>query len=457
MKPVKPVSSDRSSFFAPILTIRHFLTSRCAAVLVGLGVVGALAVLPGLVLDADAEAAIPHAPVRALPVATTRPSPADGYARRRAFTGEVRARRSADLGFDRAARVVSVLVDEGDVVDEGRPLARLETQKLAAERARVAAARKEAEAVLAEMRAGPRASTVEAAREAAADLRAQEELLERKAERRRRLLATNTISDEEYDEVHTLLTSVRARLRGAEDRLAELEEGTRAEQIDAQRARVAQLEASLRRIDLDLEDATLTAPFAGRVLHRHLDEGGVATPGRPVITLVEDRRLEARIGVPPGVALRLEMGGSHAIHVGDVTFEARLLARLPATDERTRTQTVLFELPAEAVAQVVPGQVARLDLEERVPVSGFWLPTSALSRGVRGLWAVYGLEPTPDGDGLLAVRHPVEVLHTDGERAFVRGTLGAEDSVVVGNTERVAPGQRVKPADPELQVARKGE
>lgn len=457
MKPAKPVSSDRSSFFAPILTIRHFLTSRCGAVLLGVGVLGALALLSALVLDADAEASVPRAPVRSLPVATSRPLPADGYARRRAFTGEIRAHRAADLGFDRSARLVAVLVDEGDRVETGRPLARLETQRLEAERARVSAARTEAEAVLAEMRAGPRTSTLEAAREAVADLRAQVELLERKAERRRQLLESNTISDEEYDEVRSLLTSLRARLRGAEDGLAELEEGTRAEQIDAQRARILQLEATLRRIDLDLADATLTAPFAGRVLRRHLDEGSVTTPGRPVITLVEDGRLEAWIGVPPQVALRLQIGGGHAVRVGDLEFEARLLSRLPATDERTRTQTVLFGLPAEAADRVVPGQVARLDLEERVEVSGFWLPTSALSRGVRGLWAVYGLEPTPGGDGLLAVRHPVEVLHTDGERAYVRGTLGAEDSVVVGNTERVAPGQRVTPADPELRVARKGE
>ena len=246
--------------------------------------------------------------------------------------------------------------------------------------------------------------------------------------------------------MRSLLASLKARLRGAEDRLAELVDGTRAERIEAQGARVAQLEAALRRVDLDVRDSTLTAPFAGRILRRHLDEGSVATPGQPVLTLVEDGALEAWIGLPPRTALELADGDEHTVRIAGGAYDASLRARLPRLDAQTRTQTVLFALPAEAASHVVPGQVARLQLEERIDVQGFWLPTSALSRGVRGLWAVYGLRLAKDGEAYQVVRHPVEVLHTEAERAFVRGALDAEVPVVTGNSERVAPGQRVLPA-----------
>jgi hypothetical protein len=92
-----------------------------------------------------------------------------------------------------------------------------------------------------------------------------------------------------------------------------------------------------------------------------------------------------------------------------------------------------------------------------VDVPGLWVPASALTRGVRGLWAVYAVEGALEADpGLtdaegpdaqVAVRHPVEVLHGEAERVLVRGTLDGGSPVIVGNTEKITPGQRVVPIE----------
>ena len=93
----------------------------------------ALAVSAGLACgtpdasDADGEA------TSALLVRADAVKRSEGYVVRESYAGRVASRRSSDLGFDRAARVVTISVDEGDRVDEGALLARLETRDLRAE------------------------------------------------------------------------------------------------------------------------------------------------------------------------------------------------------------------------------------------------------------------------------------------------------------------------------------
>lgn len=67
---------------------------------------------------------------QSLPVETTVLEAADGYTTNRAYTGEWVAQRSSDLGFERSGKVTALLVDEGDVVAAGEPLARLDMRDL---------------------------------------------------------------------------------------------------------------------------------------------------------------------------------------------------------------------------------------------------------------------------------------------------------------------------------------
>jgi hypothetical protein len=85
---------------------------------------------------------------------------------------------------------------------------------------------------------------------------------------------------------------------------------------------------------------------------------------------------------------------------------------------------------------------------------GVWLPLSALTEGVRGLWQAYALAPLADArPGVVAGQRvtplPVEVLHYDGDRAYVRGPFAHGTPVVAGGLHRVVPGQLVRalPAD----------
>ena len=442
--PVSPSSVDSPSpapFFGRKLTIRHFLTRRrmAAALVVALTGTAALAARGH---GAPAHEA-PAPTARALPTAVVQPEVARSYERTRTFTGEIHARRRVVLGFEHAGRVTAVARDEGQAVRAGDELAHLDRTALRADRIRVEAERAEAAAVLAEMRAGPRAETIAAARHRRDDLAARVQLLSRKQARRKQLLDGRHVSREEFDEAAAALSSTQALLEAARSVVAELEAGTRAEKIDAQEARLAVLDARLARIDVDLDKGVLRAPFAGRVAVRHADEGAVLAAGAPVLTLVESGALEAHVGVAPEVVGTLVPGAPYTLTVGPSRFEARFRRALPISDVQTRSRTVILDLPPEVDAEVVPGQLASLITRESIPVDGLWIPADALVRGVRGLWSAYAV--AAEGPQATVTRHHVEVLHLDGERALVRGTLQATDLVLHGDTQRVVPGQAIEP------------
>ena len=95
---------------------------------------------------------------------------------------------------------------------------------------------------------------------------------------------------------------------------------------------------------------------------------------------------------------------------------------------------------------MLPGAVARIELGREVESPGFWLPITSLTRGSRGLWSVYAVARMGDGKQIVS-RRSVEVIHTEGERARVRGTLDDGDLVISDGTHRVVPGQRVEPIE----------
>ena len=117
-------------------------------------------------------------------------------------------------------------------------------------------------------------------------------------------------------------------------------------------------------------------------------------------------------------------------------FPARLRAIPPEIDPATRTMTAVLELDG---AKVPLGAVVELTLAQQVAAPGFWLPLSALTESDRGLWGVYVV----NNDSVVE-RHLVEVVHTEADRAFVRGTLSANDRVIRTGVQRIVPGQRVE-------------
>ncbi len=428
---------------ADILTHRHFLTTR--------RILALTALLWSSGCDAvdareSSPAAAPEGP-RALEVETQPATQAEGYDLERDYTGELRAARRQTLGFEIPGRVNAVLVREGQTVEADAPLAVLDGIRLEVAREELAAQLSAAQANLEEAVAGPRSEVVDAARARVTALESDLSLAEKRLVRRSELLTAEAASTEDVDAAAATVDAQRANLAGARSQLAELESGTRPEQLAAARATVEGLEASLRRIDVDLDDLTLRAPFAGTIAARHIEEGAIVSAGMPALDLIEAGSLEAWIGVPPEQLEQLERLRP-AVVVRHTERDWLSLRTLPELDLKSRTVMVILELAPGESDPLRPGELARLRTRRRVNEPGYWVPTLALSQGVRGLWSLFVI-PADAGDGPSpAQRANVEVLHVQGAQSYVRGTLQAGDLVVLSGTQRIAAGQLVAPRPP---------
>lgn len=446
-------TANEASFFANNLTQRQFLTKRKLVILalVVIGAGGALAATKVGTMAASGETnkAETNKP---LPVSTFTVEQINSYVRQGDYTGILREARRSQLGFQRGGEVVELSVDEGDRIDTDQIIAKLDTRHIDARKEQLEAQRLEAEAVLLELVNGPRKETIAAKRAELETLRAQLKVLEKQLARRAKLVQGASVSQEEYETFLHETEAAAARVTMVERQLEELVVGTREEKKAAQKARLDQIDALLADLKHDAEDALLRAPYAGRVASRMVDEGIVIQAGTPIFEIVDDTKLEAWVGLPASTAVTLTEGSTHTLLVDGYSVQAEVSSLAPEVDRTTRTRNVIFDLVADADSRQsgpLPGQVFRFTAEQRVEKSGYWVPTTALSRSTRGLWSVFVVESPEDGtatadsgQGIIA-RRDIELLDNVEDRSFVRGTLRPGDQVVTSGTHRVVVGQRV--------------
>jgi len=100
-----------------------------------------------------------------LPVEIDQLVQVNAYQQSRTYTGEIVAQNTSDLGFERGGTMTQLLVTEGQWVNQGTPLARLDDRQLIAQTQDLLAQKQQALAQLKEMEAGSRAETIAAARQ----------------------------------------------------------------------------------------------------------------------------------------------------------------------------------------------------------------------------------------------------------------------------------------------------
>ncbi len=211
-------------------------------------------------------------------------------------TSEIRASGTveatdADLGFQLAGRIESILVREGASVQTGQEVAFLVQEELLARRRAAEAQRDAAQALLAEMESGFRLEEIEEGRAAMRQAEERRDDALRDNGRAQRLFDGGGISQEMLDKSLTAFRVAEAGVDQARQRVQILEDGVRPERISAQRAGVAQAEAAVAQIDAAMSNAVVTVPFPGIVTLRHREPGETVSPGLPVLTVMdlEDR------------------------------------------------------------------------------------------------------------------------------------------------------------------------
>ncbi len=279
--------------------------------------------------------------------------------------GVVQPIRRINISPRDAGRIVELLVREGDRLQAGQVIARMDDQSLQAQVSQYQAVLARSQSELAERLAGNRQEEI--AKAAAEVVRYQAQLQEArsrlqlaasKLSRREFLANQGAISRESLDESQTVarnardnLEQIQASLAMAQAEFARQQSGSRLEEIDRARAQVTESAAQLRFYQIQLENTLVRAPFAGVVTRRFTDAGDFVAPttsastsdGATSASIVElSSGLEVEAKLPEASIARIKPGQSVEIRSDsypDQVFQGRVRLIAPRAVQENNITT----------------------------------------------------------------------------------------------------------------------
>jgi len=248
-------------------------------------------------------------------------------------TGSVVPETRLELNFKSAGRVAEIMVEEGDHVEAGEVLAKLDTADLEQTLIQAQASLDIATAQLAQTEEGPNPEELASARASLESALAnyeevkagpsQEDITVAKADMEKARIALEKAQADydkiswqaglgataeakalqqasvDYEEARAQyeltvdhptdkeLKEAAAQVAQARATLADLEEQPTPEELAIARAQITQARSTLTQAQLNLEDATLVAPFAGTVADVNIEVGQMVNSGTLVIVLTD--------------------------------------------------------------------------------------------------------------------------------------------------------------------------
>ncbi len=238
---------------------------------------------------------------------------------------------------------------------------------------------------------------------------------------------------------------------------------TSAQQADTARAQVAQLEAQVASDQAQIDNAqallgytTITAPIAGRVGIRNTDVGNIVRAGDPngLVVITTLRPITVQFTLPqqalPAVKAAIdagagEAGGAEVIALPQantpvVEREALDRGTLTVLDNQVDPATGTIRLKASFAnerLQLWPGAFVTVRLRVRTWEGATVVPPVAVQRGPRGAF-VFVVD-----DQQRARRRPVTVGHEDVVAAIIADGLQPGERVVIDGASRLSDGTKV--------------
>jgi RND family efflux transporter MFP subunit len=305
----------------------------------------------------------------------------------RSFVGTIKPRIEADMGFRVPGKVAKRLVEVGQTVEVGLPLASLDEVDL----------KLQAEQAIAELNA----ATGVVAQAVAAETRAKD------------LKAKGWTTDAQLDSAKAAADEARARLDRAE-----------------------------RSVDLtknSLSYATLVADARGVVTATLVEPGQVVAAGQTAIRVARFAEKEAVVAIPETLVERARTGNATVALWSEPNrkYDARLREISPSADPATRTYLAKFSLP-DAGDKVELGMTATLTLADPATTRVARLPLSALfDQGDRPSFYVVG----DKGDVRL---QPVQVKSYESNDVVISGGVDEGAKVVALGVQKLDPTVKVK-------------
>lgn len=347
------------------------------------------------------------------PVVRTQKVKVEKLQQHQRVTGNLQSVSDATLAARESGFVSQILVENGQLVEQGDLLVQFDDRRLAVElesaQAELAGSKSRLDQALAEQE------------NAQADLDA----------------FNFTASSEAISE---------RRLRQAKTALQIAKAG-----VNGNKAAISAAQARIDLLNVRMDDLAIKAPFSGVVTDKQAEIGEWFNPGQPVLRLVANQRLEAWLDVPERLSQEVQLTSEEplTLMVGGLQFSASDRTNVGLVDTRARTFSVIAKFNNEE-KELMPG----MSVSAWVPVSELAdVTTVSKSAVVRRNGSPMIFQVTTNEEGSMAQPMPVDILFYTGDRVAIAGYgLSGETHVVIEGNERLMPGP-VSPIVEEGSVA----
>ena len=202
------------------------------------------------------------------------------------FSGNIETHESL-VSFKVQGRIVELPVEEGQSVEKGALLARLDDadykQRVRIDEASVHVRQSNLALTL----AGTREQEIKAVQQNMIDAEADLQQKKMDYDRAQRLFSEDAISAQDRDLADTAQKRSQAAFHAAQQKYNEALEGSRKEDIAIAQANLTQADANLGMSRVNLGYTVLQAPTSGVITVRQAELGEVVLPGTPVVTLAD--------------------------------------------------------------------------------------------------------------------------------------------------------------------------
>jgi len=346
-------------------------------------------------------------------------------------SGNVEAAETAYLSFQVPGQVRKVFVEEGQAVRVGQVLAELDVRDY---EYRLSASASQSGVAIANLQKADAGLRKQELAQARVDL----DRVEDEYKRLKALHERGSLAPTDYKKIEAAYLATRERYSMAaegarrEDRLAakEVFQGAQAQENIAKKA---------------LADTRLTAPFAGIIAKKDVENGMLVSSNRPVFVLMSLRPAKVRVGVPEAEIGKVRIGQKAAILIpslGSRTFEGRVETIGFAADPAARTFSVKLSVPNPHL-ELRAGMVAESGIETGEKVTAMTVPGQAIVRDSQGATTVFVFFP---GKNRVYARR-VDCGSVFGREVEIVRGLSGNERVVVGGQQLIQEGSQVTAVD----------
>jgi HlyD family secretion protein len=224
--------------------------------------------------------------------------------------------------------IIAIHVNDGQMLKAGDLILEQDSTRLQTGLAQQLALRDQSAARLAELERGPRAETIREARAQLESARASSKNAASSLKRAQEMFARNLSNQSDLDFATTRSETTAAAEKAVSESLNRLLNGTTVEELDQASAALKAAEASVKRIQLDIERLKVSAPVDGMLDKRLYQLGERPQVGATVAMILDGSRTYARIYVPeplrasvqPGEKLQVRIDGIDEAMTGTVRW-----------------------------------------------------------------------------------------------------------------------------------------